>query len=167
MSRASPRPPLPVTRASTTATPKRSWPSPRAYAGPMRTPCFARARRGAPSRPSPSWNGAPASPWSPRTRPASGPRSAPSVSGRPSKASAVCYKTSPREVPASSAPAGHRQRVTGDVAGLVGGQEEHGVSDLQRVAEPLQRRHVVGAVLDRLVQLPEPGAEALGIDGAG
>src|SRR5215470_11856246 len=64
-------------------------------------------------------------------------------------------------------PARHRQGVTGDVAGLVRSQEEDGVSDLQRLAEPLQRRHVVGAVLDRLVQLPEPGAEALGVDGAG
>src|SRR5215467_998578 len=63
-------------------------------------------------------------------------------------------------------PARHRQGVTGNVTGLVGCQEEDGVSDLQRLAEPLQRRHVVGAVLDRLVQLPEPGAEALGVDGA-
>src|SRR5262249_16751075 len=63
--------------------------------------------------------------------------------------------------------AGHRERVAGDVARLVGGEEENGVSDLEGLAEPPERRHVIGAVLDGLVELLETGAEALGVDGPG
>src|SRR5438045_4030911 len=51
-----------------------------------------------------------------------------------------------------SASSRHGQRVTGDIARLVRGQEQHGVGDLEGLAQPLQRRHVIGAVLDRLVQ---------------
>src|SRR6185369_16949099 len=64
------------------------------------------------------------------------------------------------------APAGHGERVAGDVARLVGGEEEHGVGDLEGLAEAAQRGHVIGAVLHRLVQPSQPGPEPLGVDRA-
>ena len=52
--------------------------------------------------------------------------------------------------------AGDGERVAGDVAGLLGGEEQHGVGHLDRKAEAAQRRHAIGAVLHRLVELFSP-----------
>lgn len=50
------------------------------------------------------------------------------------------------------APTAYRQGMAGDVAGLVGGQEEHGMGHLDGLTETVQRGHAIGAVVHRLVQ---------------
>src|ERR1051325_10632043 len=62
--------------------------------------------------------------------------------------------------------AGHRERVAGDVARLVGREEEHGVRDLDREAEAAERRHLRRAELHRAIELLQARARALGVDRA-
>src|SRR5262245_58499765 len=69
--------------------------------------------------------------------------------GRGSRLQACICKDAVAVSPAT----GDRQGVAGDVACLVGGQEQDGVGHLERLAEPMQRRHPVWAVLDRLIEV--------------
>src|SRR5260370_1191418 len=65
------------------------------------------------------------------------------------------------------APAGDGEGVSGDVGGLVGGQEQDRGGDFLRTAETPQRGHAIGAVLHRLGEPPQPVCRPLRVDGAG
>src|SRR5262245_48761751 len=59
---------------------------------------------------------------------------------------------------------GNRQRVAGDVARLVRGEEQDSVRYLDGLAEPTQRRHAVWAVFHRLIEAMQVRPDTLRLD---